>query len=266
MTRVLSLPPQITDLTIHAAEHELGPADGELVIMCRQATTMTGYAMTVLRTVMDGAIDVGERVTFEPPNDTSIASRLAASGFMADLRIDVVTGTDALFGGMWPGIRMRRLRDPGDLDPFAQDVWAATRTLGPGLAATVAKVAEECADNVLRHADDELGAVAFLELRSDAAELVIADRGIGVRAALERGGRSHPSDLNALQAAVGLRGRSSNVGLSHLMKAVARHDDLHLTIRSGFGEVHAHAGSTGIDEQGGLVHGTTVVLRRHNAG
>jgi hypothetical protein len=262
MSRILSLPPQMTDLTIHVAEHALGPTDGELVIMCGQATSMTGYAMTVLRTVMDAAIDDGERVTFQPPNDTSIAGRLAASGFIADLWIDVVAWPDALYGGVWPGVRMRRLRDPGDLDPFAQDIWTATRTLGSGPAAAIAKVAEECADNVLRHSDDDLGAVALLELTPDAAELVIADRGIGVRAALERDGRSHPSDLNALQAAVGLRGRSSNVGLPHLMKVVARHDDLRLTIRSGFGEVHVNAGSTGIDEQSGLVHGTTVVLRR----
>ena len=266
MTRILSLPPQITDLTVHAAEHALGRPDGELVIMCGQATTMTGYAMTVLRTVVDAAIDDGEHVTFQPPNDTAIAGRLAASGFMADPWIDVVAAPDALYGGAWLGIRMRRLRDPGDLDPFAHDVWSATRTLGSGLAATIAKVAEECADNVLRHSGDDLGAIALLELTPDAAELVIADRGIGVRAALQRDGRSHPTDLNALQTAVGLRGPASNVGLPHLMKVVARHDDLRLTIRSGFGEVHANAGSTGIDEQGGLVHGTTVVLRRHIPG
>jgi hypothetical protein len=262
MSRILSLPPQITDLTVHVAEHALGPADGEMVILCGQATTMTGYAMTVLRTVIDAAIDDGDRVTFQSPNDTSIAGRLSASGFMADLWIDVVAGPDALYGGVWPGIRMRRLRAPGDLEPFAQDVWTATRSLGSGLAATIAKVAEECADNVLRHSDDDFGAIAFLELTPDAAELVIADRGIGVRAALDRDGRSHPSDLDALQAAVGLRGPSPTVGLPHLMKVVARHDDLRLTIRSGFGEVHANAGSTGIDEQGGKVHGTTVVLRR----
>ena len=55
MSRVLSLPPQITDLTIHTVEHSLGPADGELVIMGGQATTMTPYAMTVLRAVIDAA-------------------------------------------------------------------------------------------------------------------------------------------------------------------------------------------------------------------
>jgi anti-sigma regulatory factor (Ser/Thr protein kinase) len=262
MSRILSLPPQITDLTIHTVGHALGPADGELVIMGGQATAMTPYAMTVLRAVIDAAIEDGDRVTFQPPTDTTIAGRLAASGFMADLWIDVVSGPDAMYGGAWPGIRMRRIRDPGDLDPFAQDVWAAARTLGPELAGTVAKVAEECADNVLRHSDDDLGALALLELTPNAAELVIADRGIGVRAALDRLGRSHSSDLDALQAAVGLRGPSPTVGLPHLMKVVARRDDLRLTIRSGFGEVHAHAGSTGIDEQGGLVHGTTVVLRR----
>lgn len=263
MSRVLSLPPQITDLTVHAVEHALGPADGELLIMGGQATAMSPYAMTVLRTVIDAAIDEGDRVTFQPPNDTTIAGRLGASGFLADLWIDVVPGQDALYGGVWPGIRMRRLRDQGDLDPFAQAVWAAARTLGPGLAGAVAKVAEECAGNALQHSDDDLGAVALLELTPDAAELVIADRGIGVRAALGRDGRSHSTDLDALQAAAGLLNRSApTVGLPHLRKVVGRHDDLRLTIRSGFGEIHVRSGSTGIDEQGGLVHGTTVVLRR----
>jgi len=57
MTRILSLPPHITDATIHRAEHALGLADGELVVMCGQATSITGYSMTVLRTVIDSAID-----------------------------------------------------------------------------------------------------------------------------------------------------------------------------------------------------------------
>jgi len=261
MTRILSLPPHITDATIHRAEHALGLADGELVVMCGQATSITGYSMTVLRTVIDSAIDDGDRVTFQPPNDTSVARRFGTSGFIADLLIDVVDGQDALFGGSWPGVRMRRLSDPGDLDSFAQAVWTATRTLGSGMAATIAKVAEECADNALRHADDDLGVVALLELTPTVTELVIVDRGIGIRAALERAGRAHASDLDALQAAVGLIGGSSTVGLPHLMKVVAKHDDLRLTVRSGFGEVHAQAGSTGIDEHGSQVRGTTVVLR-----
>lgn len=265
MTRRLSIRPVFDDAGLHALERALAsPGDGELVVLAGGATVVTPYALAGLRAMVDAERHRGEHVTLELPRDGVSMRRIVASGFLADLGISLEPVPRRLFGAIWPGVRLCRIGDVGDVETFAEAVWRACQPHGRRLAHDVLQVAEELASNVLYHSADPLGAVGLLEVDRRRLELVVIDRGEGVRAALARSRVIESTDIGALTVALGLSpGTSPGAGLPGLVRITKSRRGLRLIVRSGHGEVRVEGEiPTQFEEFGDGIGGFAGVFRR----
>lgn len=264
MSRRLSIPPMFNDAGLHALERTIAsPVDGDLVILAGATTAFTPYAIAGLRAMIDAERHRGERVTLEPPRDARSLRKLVASGFLADLELSLVPEPRRVFGPEWPGVRLSRIRDVGDVEIFALAVWRACRPHGRRLTRDVLQVAEELASNVLYHSADPLGGIGLLEVRRRQLELVVVDRGKGIRAGLVAGS-DESTDIDALTSALGLGpGEPVGIGLPELVRITTTRLGLQLIVRSGHGEVRV-AGRTPpqLEEFGNGIRGLAGVLRR----
>lgn len=266
MSRRLSIPPEFDDAGLHALERTIAlPVDGELIVLAGGATALTPYALAGLRAMVDSARQSGDHVTLELPRESNCRRRLVASGFLADLELSLIPEPRRLFGAGWSGIRLSRIRDVGDVEAFALAVWRACRPHGRRLAHDVLQVAEELASNVLLHSADPLGAVGLLEIRRRQLELVVIDRGRGVRAALGASGPVESTDIDALTFAAGLGPREPpGAGLPELVRIAKAREGLQLIVRSGHGEVRIEGNATThLEEFGDGIGGFAGVLRRY---
>lgn len=265
MSRYLSIRPVFDDAGLHGLERGLAsPIDGELVILAGGATVLTPYALAGLRAMIDAERQRGEHVSLELPRDGSSMRRFVASGFLADLGIALEPVPRRLFGAAWPGVRLCRIGDVGDIEAFAEAVWRACRPHGRRLAHDVLQVAEELASNVLYHSADSLGAVGVLEVGRRQLELVVVDRGEGAKAALARSNVMQPTDIGALTVALGLGpGDSPGGGLPELVRIAKARRGLRLIVRSGHGEVRVEGeATTQFEEFGDGIGGFAGILRR----
>jgi hypothetical protein len=266
MSRRLSIRPVFDDPGLHALERALAsPVDGELVVLAGGATVLTPYALAGLRAIIDAERLRGEHITLELPRDGTSLRRFVASGFLADLGISLEPAPRRLFGAAWPGVRLHRMSDISDVEAFAEAVWRACQPHGRRLAHDVLQAAEELTSNVLYHSADPLGAVGLLEVDRRRLELVVVDRGEGVRAALARSMVMESTDIGALTVALGLGpGKSPGAGLPELVRIAKSRHGLRLIVRSGHGEVRVEGEvPTQFEEFGDGIGGFAGVLRRN---
>jgi hypothetical protein len=265
MSRHLSIRPVFDDAGLHALERTLAsPVDGELVVLAGGATVLTPYALAGLRAMVDAERHRGEHITLELPRDRASMRRFVASGFLADLGISLEPVPRRLFGAAWPGVRMCRIGDVGDVESFAEAVWRACQPHGRRLAHDVLQVAEELASNALYHSADPLGAVGLLEVRRRRLELVVVDRGEGARTSLARSRALESTDIGALTVALGFGpGERPGAGLPELVRIAKSRLGLRLIVRSGHGEVRVERNDpTQFEEFGDGIGGFAGVLRR----
>lgn len=247
---MISIPPNLTYRNLHT--HLREPQEPVRIVGATGCAEIDVYALAGLRLLLDRR--AAPAVMVDLPADRSVAARMLASGLLRDLRFTVRGYSPDPVDG-FRGVPLTMLTAAADVERFAADVLSAARDAGSELAPKLCAAAAEAGDNAIRHSSS--AAIAAMEIRAAAVDLVTVDAGIGIRATL---GDKVDTDGDALLTATGSIGRR-NGGLADIARRWSTVDGAELIVRSGHAGLVVAEGAAKHEEHGDPIQGTWVLIR-----